>query len=171
LPPNGFLSGDGESLFFDSAVDLDAGHRDVWVLDIADGTTLEVSTSAAGESGNAHSNFVGASANGRFVAIRSGASNLVDGDDEGSFDLFVKDRLTGEIVLVAEGGPVGNLQVGSISADGSAVAYAARGDNGEYQIFWAPTGFEGGDVGVEGAGFDALGLGLDQLLIDQPDVA
>jgi Tol biopolymer transport system component len=72
------------------------------------------------------------SADGRYVAFWSGASNLVAGDANGTYDVFAHDRLTGttELVSVATGGAQGDIRSGwegiSISADGRFVAFESR---------------------------------------------
>ena len=71
------------------------------------------------------------SADGRFVAFDSLASNLVPGDTNGMRDVFVHDRQTGttERVSVDSAGTQGNerlLRSCSISADGRFVAFDER---------------------------------------------
>ncbi len=73
------------------------------------------------------------SADGRHVAFMSRASNLVAGDRNGAWDVFVRDRLTGqtERVSVATGGGEAN-DGGSgpaISADGRWVAFESTAAN------------------------------------------
>src|SRR5207249_383144 len=67
------------------------------------------------------------SADGRFVAFQSDATNLVAGDTNGATDVFVHDRQTGttERVSVASGGSQGNgFSAGPVlSADGRFVAF------------------------------------------------
>jgi len=73
------------------------------------------------------------SANGRHVAFRSRATNLVDADATSSADIYVRDRKTGATtrVSVASDGTPGNdaSQGPAISADGRHVAYVSRADN------------------------------------------
>jgi hypothetical protein len=54
-----------------------------------------VSVSSIGEAGNGPSSTAEVSDDGRFIAFRSGASNLVTGDTNGVWDLFLRDRVTG----------------------------------------------------------------------------
>ena len=86
------------------------------------GTTERVSVSSAGEEGNDESWWCSISAEGRYVAFHSSASNLVPGDTNGHSDVFVRDRLTGttERVSVSSAGEEGNDASSSpfISADG-----------------------------------------------------
>lgn len=73
------------------------------------------------------------SANGRYVAFASTASDLVEGDDNEAADVFVRDLETGtnEIVSVARDGELGNRYSGSprISANGRFVAFDSRARN------------------------------------------
>jgi Tol biopolymer transport system component len=92
------ISADGRVVAFES----DAG---VSVRDLAAGTVQVVSVSETGAPGNT-SGYTGSgalSADGRFVAYFSLASNLVAEDRNGTFDVFVRDRgsRTTELVSVA----------------------------------------------------------------------
>jgi Tol biopolymer transport system component len=63
--------------------------------------TTRVSLSGGGAEGNNGSFNAFISANGRFVAFQSGASNLVAGDDNALDDVFLHDRSTGATVRVS----------------------------------------------------------------------
>ncbi len=93
---------------------------------IAQATTRE-SVSSAGVQGNFHSTYPSISADGRFIAFDSGASNLVAGDTNFRPDVFVRDRVTGQSarVSVSSAGVqgTGNAELPSISADGRFVAF------------------------------------------------
>jgi len=54
-----------------------------------------VSVSSSGAQGNGESGWPSLSADGRYVAFTSEASNLVAGDTNGAADVFVHDRQTG----------------------------------------------------------------------------
>src|SRR5207244_12207618 len=73
------------------------------------------------------------SADGRFVAFQSAATNLVAGDTNGATDVFVHDRQTGttERVSVASGRSQGNgSNAGPVlSADGRFVAFHGTASN------------------------------------------
>jgi Tol biopolymer transport system component len=92
-----------------------------------------VSVTSDGTQGNSHSAFPSISADGRYVAFSSLASNLVPGDTNGVPDVFVHDRLTGQTtrVSVASDGTQGNDHSGcpSISADGRYVAFESLASN------------------------------------------
>jgi hypothetical protein len=64
-------------------------------------TTERVSESSQGGQGDAASYGTSISANGRYVAFSSVASNLVIGDRNGEEDIFVRDRKTGVTSLVS----------------------------------------------------------------------
>jgi len=73
------------------------------------------------------------SADGRFVAFISSAFNLVPGDTNGSYDVFVRDRQTGTTrrVSVGPGSAQGNdsSYEAAISADGRFVAFNSDATN------------------------------------------
>lgn len=132
------ISADGRHVAFTSlASDLapgDAnGHYDVFVRDVATGSTRLVSTTSTGAAGNADSYTPSISANGRYVAFASLASDLVPGDTNGQEDVFVHDSLTGRTRLVSlgrTGAPANNYSGHpSISADGRHVAFDSYASN------------------------------------------
>jgi len=93
---------------------------------LADQTTL-------GTQGNDTSSGPVISADGRFVAFSSAASNLVLSDTNGYDDVFVHDTYTGRTVRasVSSGGTQGNSTswVASISGDGRFVAFQSAASN------------------------------------------
>jgi hypothetical protein len=66
---------------------------DVFLRDRATGTTVIVSVGPDGQPGNSESWSAGLSADGRFIALCSCASNLVPGDTNGWDDVFVRGPL------------------------------------------------------------------------------
>ena len=110
-----------------------SGHPDVFVHDRQSGTTERVSVSTGGAEGNAPSYSPSISADGRFVAFYSGASNLIASDTNFSTDIFVRDRQSGttERVSVATGGAQAEASSSfpSISADGRFVAFHSGAAN------------------------------------------
>ena len=148
------ISADGRYVAFQSlASNLVAGDtngaRDVFVRDRQSGTTERVSVDSGGVQGNADSGSgfrLGISADGRYVAFVSLASNLVAGDANGVEDVFVRDRTSGttERVSVGVGGVEGDGRSldCAISSDGRCVAFSSgatnlvAGDtNGRYDVF------------------------------------
>jgi len=96
-------------------------------------STTRVSVSSAGVEGNSLSFQARISADGRFVAFHSSATNLVAGDTNAAQDVFVRDLQTNttERVSVAAGGAQGNGSAGapSISSDGRFVAFYGQATN------------------------------------------
>ena len=109
------------------------GHVDIFLRDRQLGTTELLSISSGGVQGNADARECAISGDGRYVAFRSYASNLVSGDANGFSDIFLRDRLAGTTVLVSvsSAGVQGNStsQNPVISADGRYVAFLGYGDN------------------------------------------
>jgi Tol biopolymer transport system component len=148
---NPAISADGRFVAFASyASNLVRGDgnddQDVFVRDRQAGTTARVSLGPGGAQGDFYSDNPALSANGRFVAFESGASNLVPGDSNGVLDVFVRDRQTGttrRVSLGAAGAQGDEFSFGpAISADGRFVAFASvatnlvPGDtNGEADVF------------------------------------
>jgi TolB protein len=142
--------GDGESygasrvtpsgrhvVFVSAATNLVAGDTngvpDVFVRDRRAGTTRLVSVAAGGTAADAHSEAPHISADGRFVAFSSAASNLVPGDTNGTRDVFVRDLASGQTrrVSVARDGRAGNgdSDAAGISADGRYVGFVSTATN------------------------------------------
>jgi len=122
------------------------GSQDVFVHDRSTGLTERVSVDSSGAEGNHVSWNPSISADGQIVAFMSYASNLVAGDTNGHYDVFVHDRSTGltERLSVRSNGSQGNSASyePSISADGQIVAFMSyasnlvAGDtNGHYDVF------------------------------------
>jgi len=72
----------------------------IYLRDTMAGTTVRVSGGAHGEDANGASSWPSISADGRFVAFTSDASNLVKGDDNKEPDVFLYDALTRATELV-----------------------------------------------------------------------
>ncbi len=135
----GAISADGRFVaFFSDATNLVSGDTnstyDVFVHDRQTGATERVSVATDGTEADGVSETPAISADGRFVAFRSGATNLVSGDTNASADIFVHDRQTGttERVSVATNGDQatgGGSSNPAISADGRFVAFWSTANN------------------------------------------
>jgi hypothetical protein len=101
------------------------GLRDVFVHDGVAATTVRVNVDSAGNQANADGFFPVISADGRFVAFQSEASNLVPGDTNAAHDIFVHDLVTAITtrVSVATDGTQGNGFLPSMTPDGRFVAF------------------------------------------------
>lgn len=78
------------------------GFRDLFVYDAQTGQITLESRSSAGLLGNERVESASMSADGRFIAFSSRASNLVPNDTNGASDIFLRDRTTGTTVRVSE---------------------------------------------------------------------
>jgi Tol biopolymer transport system component len=134
----GSISADGRYVaFLSPATNLvpgdTNGFMDVFVRDRYTGTTERVSVDSSGTQANNFSSFCEISADGRFVCFASPASNLVAGDTNSAWDIFVHDRLSGTTERVSVGS--GGTQAGthcfslSISGDGRFVAFHTWSSN------------------------------------------
>ena len=126
------ISGNGRFVVFQSsASSLVAGDTnsadDVFVHDRKKGRTVRASVSSAGIQGNSGSGIPAISANGRFTAFYSSASNLVAGDTNGSSDVFVHDRKKGTTVRAS-------VDSAGIQGNGSSITPSISG-NGRFVTF------------------------------------
>ena len=101
---------------------------DVFVRDRRRGTTRRVDPGLNGGQANGDGHAIGISAGGRYRVFTSTASNLVPGDTNRAWDVFVRDRHTGRTVrvdLTATGGQA-NRGIGRGAPDGVAMTPGAR---------------------------------------------
>ncbi len=122
---------------------------DIFVKDTQTGTTSRISTDSNGNQSNNQSDYPSISADGKYVAFRSIATNLVPGDTSTNWQIFLKNTQTGAVTCLSQiNGVYGNGSSGwpSISADGNFVAFPSyasnlvSGDtNNERDIFRANT--------------------------------
>jgi Tol biopolymer transport system component len=132
------ISADGRWVAFESAASTlvadDTNHLpDVFVHDRFTGTTRRVSVGTDGAQGNLESANAAISADGRWVAFGSLATNLVADDANGESDVFVHDLVMGTTTRVSLGpaGVEGNGGSGwpAMSADGRWVAFSSLAGN------------------------------------------
>jgi hypothetical protein len=132
------VSADGRFVSFASfATNLVAGRTtsdsQIFVRDRATGITEIVSVDPSGVEANQGCYTQALSADGGIVAFASSATNLVAGDKNGNWDVFVRDRATGitELVSISSAGVQGDD--GSfeprLSADGMSVAFNSFASN------------------------------------------
>lgn len=150
---NPAVSADGSVIAFRSAAtDLVAGDLngqwDIFVRDRNSGATTRASVRSDGGEADGRSLQPSISDDGRFVAFRSMASNLVDGDSNARADIFVHDRTTGQTLRVGQ--PAGEESDGhsaapAISGNGAWLVFESDAtnlvpgdDNGSRDVFRAP---------------------------------
>src|SRR5262245_48529325 len=166
------LSGDGRYVVFSSndpnLVQNDYnGWDDIFLRDRMTGTTTRVSVTDAGSEADGMSQYASISTNGRQIVFASGATNLVPGDTNNHWDVFVRDLDTNLTVRVSVS-PTGITgQQGdadsywpSISADGRYVAFISAASN------WVPGTVQYGPAQVYLHDRDADGNGV----FDEPGV-
>ena len=129
------VSADGSVLVFESqnSTNLVPGltnYRQVYAKGVVSGTTTVVSAAADGSPGNGLSWQARVSSNGRYVAFVSDSTNLHPGDTGSDSDVFVKDLVSGGVMLAttdANGDKGTGSWVGGpprVSDDGEIVVFA-----------------------------------------------
>jgi Tol biopolymer transport system component len=122
------------------------GQPDIFLHDLRTGTTRRVNEGPGGLQANNSAYFNSISADGRFVAFLSYATNLIPGDTSPYPDILVHDMLTGTNEVMSsstDGAPAADYSdMPSISADGRFVAFrssaanlVAGDSNGKWDIF------------------------------------
>ncbi|HMD36177.1 MAG TPA: LamG-like jellyroll fold domain-containing protein, partial [Vicinamibacterales bacterium] len=126
------ISGDGRHVVFSSSAwDLVAGDYngldDVFLRDRSMGTTTRLSVGLYGDESNGLSQQAAISTNGRHVVFASGATNLLDGDTNNHWDVFVRDLDANRTVRVS---------VSSTEVQGDADSYwPSISADGRYVVF------------------------------------
>lgn len=132
------LSADGRYVaFYSSATNLVAGDTnglgDIFVHDCQTGQTTRVSVASDGSQANDENSLFAISADGRYVAFTSAATNLVAGDTNGAIDVFVHDRQTGQttrISVASDGAQANGVSFfPAISADGRYIVFLSDATN------------------------------------------
>lgn len=133
------IAAGGRWVAFDSgATNLVTGDtnakKDVFVRDTLAASTVRVSVTASGTQGNGVSDQPSISANGRWVAFRSTATNLVPGDTNGKADIFLKDLWSGALTRVrvrADGSQAtgGDSSRPTVGGDGTNIAFDSDATN------------------------------------------
>jgi Tol biopolymer transport system component len=135
------LSADARFVLFESsASDLVPGDTniaaDIFLRDLATGTTLLVSANTNGGAGNRGSRGSVMTPDGRYVAFVSAASDLVAGDTNGLADVFLRDLQSGTTTLVSVGAMTnasspagGSSEYPDITPDGRYVAFYSTASN------------------------------------------
>lgn len=131
------LSRDGDTLAFCSyasnLVEADANGADVFIRRRSDGLTVRASVASGGVEANHSSCFPALSADGRFVAFISKATNLAPADVSVNEDIYLHDLERGTTRLVSVGldgaQPNSWSFSPSVSADGRYVAFHSKASN------------------------------------------
>jgi len=109
------------------------GVNDCFVHEISSGLTILASVNSQGVQGNHYSAYPRLSANGRYVVMHSGASNLVPGDTNSHEDVFIRDLKLGitQMVTATVGEHLANDNSRSsrVSANGEVVVFTSNASN------------------------------------------
>ena len=132
------ISSDGRYVSFQSeATNLVAGDtngtQDVFVHDHLTGQTIRVSVDSSGNQANGFCETSFLSADGRYTSFASDATNLVQGDTNGTRDIFLHDLQTGETSrLTLDSGGLqanGSSSSGQVTPDGRYVVFESHASN------------------------------------------
>lgn len=132
------ISEDGRVIaFYSLASNLVTGDTnraiDVFAHDTLTGSTERISVDANGNQANMDSWQPRISADGRYVAFSSHASNLVPGDTNGAQDVYLRDRQLASVALVSLSGSGlpgnGRSAYPAISGDGRFVVFESNATN------------------------------------------
>lgn len=111
------------------------GNEDIFVKNLTTGELVRVNTTSSGsQATGGNSAWPTISNNGRWAAFESAATNLVPGDTNGLFDVFIKDIQTGNIARLnvsasgtqSTGGGITDI---SIVGDGRYVTFSSAATN------------------------------------------
>ncbi|CAA6603808.1 hypothetical protein MTBLM1_140018 [Rhodospirillaceae bacterium LM-1] len=110
------------------------GISDVFIHDVQTGTTTRISVDSSGNEANNGSYSPSISSDGRYVAFRSSATNLVAGDTNVATDIFLKDTQTGTLTRISvdssgNEGNNGSTSSPAISGNGSYVVFDSSANN------------------------------------------
>ncbi|MBK6727575.1 MAG: PD40 domain-containing protein [Xanthomonadales bacterium] len=132
------ISADGRYVAFESGatnwIAPDTNGNDIYRHDRQTGTTLRISESSTGVQANQGCLGPAMSADGRYIAFRSYADNLVTGDTNTLQDVFVRDVQAGTTIRasIGQGGVEGNDDTTddvAISGNGRVVAWVSGASN------------------------------------------
>ena len=177
---NASISTNGRYVVFESIADNlvpdDTNNRtDIFVRDLIEGTTERVSVAGDGfdTEANGYSQNASISANGRYVFFESNADNLISGDTNGYYDIFVRDLVNGTTERVSVTNDPENSQGNggsarsSISADGRYVAF----NSGASNFVLEDEGFYGkSDIFLRDRGSAFSDSIINNEVVNEPDV-
>ena len=127
------ISRDGRYVAFTTKSALTPGDTndasDVYLFDRLTSTRERISVPMGGGVANGGSDRPSISADGRYIAFASAATNLVPNDTNGTVDVFVRDRVAGttkRVSVTSSGAQVSGISRDpDISADGSVIAFVS----------------------------------------------
>ncbi|MBZ0294078.1 MAG: CSLREA domain-containing protein, partial [Anaerolineae bacterium] len=134
-----FISTDGRYIVFASAATnlienfSGGGGWQIFVRDMQTNTITLVSKAPDGSPGDHQSRHPSISADGRYIAYQSEATNLTGTSDTSIYDIFLYDQLTDQTIRVSQQPdgslPWGTSQYPEISTDGHYITYSSMANN------------------------------------------
>ncbi len=132
-------------------------HTQVYVKDMIKNTVTHISPSTSGGVSNNSNTNASISCDGRFVAFESYASDLVSSDTNSASDIFLVDRVGGDLVKDATISGNYDSHIPNISCDGKFIGFLSSATN-----------LVGGDTNGVSDSFvyDILGNSFDRVNVD-----
>lgn len=132
------LSADGRYVIFASTATTlmptsGTFSQNIYLKDLQTGVLERISRKPDGNAANGYSASPALSADGRYAVFDSESPDLVSGDNNNRWDIFVRDRQSGQITRVSVGAAgtqaTDNSRRPSLSADGRYLAYESAAPN------------------------------------------
>jgi hypothetical protein len=126
------LSEDGRFVYYDAAIVGGSSTEpwfNVYVKDRSANTTSVVSSNASSTDGDLTSQAAKTSCDGRFAVFHSAAANLVSGDTNGTYDIYLVDTANGHTIKSLTLGGDAMSTNPQISCDGNYVLYNSSATN------------------------------------------
>ncbi|MBI5433227.1 MAG: hypothetical protein HZA52_10395 [Planctomycetes bacterium] len=134
------ISADGRFVLFASdaknVVAGDTNHsRDIFLHDRVSGQTTRVNVDSAGAEATSGAVTGSMSPDARWIAFESSAANLVSGDTNGKYDVFLHDRVSGQTQRMsldtagAQSNDHCDIAQAAVTADGRSVAFSSTATN------------------------------------------
>jgi hypothetical protein len=126
------ISGDGRFVVFESSASTlvpgdENGVKDIFLFDRMTSLIQLVSIGRNNVPANGSSHNPDVDKAGRYIVFQSAASNLIFDDSNGADDVFVFDRVTGNMIQASSGASDGSRP--AISGDGRIITYTSSNDD------------------------------------------
>lgn len=126
------LSEDGRFVYYDAYVGGGSSTEPWWKVYVKDrllNTTTTISTNASNVNADLTSQYAKTSCDGRFAVFQSAATNLVSGDTNGTYDIYLVDTANGHTIKSLTAGGDAMSTNPQISCDGNYVLYNSSATN------------------------------------------
>lgn len=130
------ISSDGRYVIMTSMASNLVAHdtnrkSDIFMKDTQTGTMIRISEGSNGEESDTDSYNGSVSADGKYVVFESSSNNLVAGDNNSNVNVFLKDTIAGELILISknEAGEACGGYDAEITSDGKYIIYQSNSSN------------------------------------------